>query len=284
MKKLFYLILGGLLSAGLASCEKETKLYDGEEGIYFSVQFGPEHGNEQVWAHQQVTPVEFINLHGEADTLALKVMITGRIKDYDRHFSVEVVSDTTTARVGVDYQALEPHYTIKAGEYFTHIPLVVYRTEEIRTEKKALVLRLIPNEHFSIGIPEWKRLPNYWQSTVAPGDFRADMHKVELSDFVIRPSEWIGLENDGLEAGMWGVFTEKKYRLICDHFGLVYEDFTSPTTMPQARKANIREYMARYLQELYDQGTPILEEDGRLMWFMGVSWSSRVGVPWNGII
>src|SRR5690606_20891043 len=187
-------------------------------------------------------------------------------------------------REGVDFKPLEPYYTIKAGEYFTMIPIVLYRTEEIRAEKKSLVLRLIPNEHFTIGIPEWRRLPNYWQSAIAPGDFDADLHKVEISDFVTRPSEWIGIENNGLEAGMWGVFTEKKYRLICEHFDLVYEDFTSPTTMPQARKANIREYMARFLQEQYDKGTPILEEDGRLMWFMGVSWSSRVGVPWVGII
>ena len=34
------------------------------------------------------------------------------------------------------------------------------------------------------------------------------------------------------------------------------------------------------LQELYDKGTPVLEEDGRAMWFMGVSWKSIVGQPW----
>lgn len=282
MKKLIYTMIFGLLSIVMVSCEKEVKLYDGEEGIYFSVQFGPDHGNERVWAHQQVTPVEFINILGDEHTVQLKVMTTGRIKDYDRRFSVEVVRDTTTADEGVEYEALASQYTIKAGEHFTHIPVKLHRSEGISDEKKSLVLRLVPNEHFSIGIPEWRRLPSYWESAVVPGDFMADYHKLEISDFVSRPSQWIGLANNGLEAGWWGLFTEKKYRLICEHFDLVYEDFTSTVTMPNARRDNIREYMVRFLQDLYDKGTPILEEDGRLMWFSGVSWTSRVGVPWGG--
>ena len=40
--------------------------------------------------------------------------------------------------------------------------------------------------------------------------------------------------------------------------------------MPSAKQQVIKEGMAIYLQDLYDKGTPILEEDGRLMWFMGV--------------
>lgn len=50
--------------------------------------------------------------------------------------------------------------------------------------------------------------------------------------------------------------------------------------MPGAKQTVIQEHMANYLQELYDKGTPVLEDDGRLMWFMGVSWTSVVGVPW----
>src|SRR5690606_3328479 len=202
MKKLIHSIVLSLLCVGLVSCEKETKLYDGEEGIYFSVQFGPDHGNEQVWAHQALTPLEFINIHGDEHILELEVMTTGRIKDYDRHFSVEVVVDTTTAREGIDFKPLVPRYTVKAGEHFTKIPIHLYRTTEISKEKKSIVLRLIPNEHFTIGIPEWRRLSNHWQSAISTDDFKADLHKIELSDFVTRPSEWIGIANNGLEAGM----------------------------------------------------------------------------------
>ena len=50
--------------------------------------------------------------------------------------------------------------------------------------------------------------------------------------------------------------------------------------MPNAKRTMIANYFVDYLQELYDKGTPVLEEDGRAMWFMGVSWKSIVGQPW----
>jgi hypothetical protein len=50
--------------------------------------------------------------------------------------------------------------------------------------------------------------------------------------------------------------------------------------MPNAKRTMIKNYFVNYLQELYDKGTPVLEEDGRAMWFMGVSWKSIVGQPW----
>lgn len=271
-----------LLALLFVACKKDDKFFEGEEGIYFSVQYGPEWGDEKVWANQAITEVEFVNVLGDSDTLELKVMTTGNIKDFDRPFSIEVLKDSTDAVQGENYEPLETSYVIKAGEYYTMIPLVLKRAENIKEGKKSLTLRLLPNEHFTIGIPVWQRLPNQWESQVFKGDFPADQHRIMISDFVTRPSEWIGLDNDGLEAGMWGAFTEKKYRLIAEHFDLVYDDFMSPTSMPSAKKTVIREYMVRYLQNLYNQGTPILEDDGRLMWFMGVSWTSRIGVPWNG--
>lgn len=281
MKKIVKLMFGMLGLLVLAGCKKEIELYDGQEGIYFNVQYGPEWGNERVWANQQLTKVEFVNIAGNTDTLFLKVMTTGRIKDYDRHFNAEVVSDSTNAVEGENYMKLDGRYTIKAGEYFTQIPVIVYRTENIQDEAKSMLIRLIPNDDFTIGIPVWKKLPIQWDGEVK-GDFKADEHKLILSDFVSRPTRWIGLANNGLEAGLWGDFTQKKYRLICEQFGLVYSDFMSTSSMPDAKRSVIHEHMARLLLDLYNKKTPMLEEDGRLMWFSGVSWTSRVGVPWKG--
>lgn len=281
MKQIIKLLFGILGLFAIAGCTKEIELYDGEEGIYFSIQYGPEWGNERVWANQQLTNVEFINIAGNKDTLLLKVMTTGRIKDYDRHFQVEIAADSTTAIEGENYEKLNNRYTVKAGDYFTYIPIVLNRTENIQDEAKSLLIRLLPGEDFKIGIPVWKKLPNQWDGVIK-GDFPADFHKVVITDFVSKPSRWIGLANDGLEAGLWGDFTQKKYRLICEQFGLVYSDFMSTTSMPDAKRTVIREHMTRLLQDLYNKKTPILEEDGRLMWFMGVTWTSRVGVPWKG--
>lgn len=271
-----------LVLAAIFGCKKEERLYEGEEGVYFAIQFGPPWGNESVWANQQISPVEFINIVGMEDTVQLKVMTTGRVKDYDRYFGVEVVADTTTALEGINFEPLEKQYMIKAGEHYTYLPVVLKRADNIQSEAKELVLRIVPTKDFTIGIPVWKSLKGQWQSDVMKGDFKADYHKLVISDFVSKPSEWIGRDNDGVEAGSWGVFTAKKFRLIAEEFGLVYQDFMSPTTMPGVKKENIREYMVRYLRTLYDKGTPVLEDDGRLMWFSGVPWTSRIGVPWKG--
>lgn len=282
MKSLLQLI-SCLVILLFTNCKHDPMLFEGEEGLYFSVQFGPDWGDEKVWANQPVTPVEFINIAGNVDTVRLKVMITGELKDYDRPFLVNVVSDSTSAIENVNYKILTDELVVKANENHGFVPVVLYRTENIQKEKKEMMLQIIPNSHFTIGLPIWKRLPGQWESTVVKGDFKADFHKLVISDFVSRPSRWIGQANPttGIEGGLWGVFTEKKYRLICEHFDLVYEDFTSEARMPNAKREVIREYMARLLRNLYDQGTPILEEDGRLMWFSGVSWSSKEGVPYR---
>lgn len=289
MKKIFNLIVLTLLSSAIfISCKKEElKVYDGKEGIYFNVQWGPSHGNENLWATQPTTEIEFINLVEKSDTVYLKVMTTGRIKDYDRTFKMEVVVDSTTAIKELNYDPLPTEYTIKAGETFVRVPVITHRTENIQDEAKILALRLLPNEHFDIGIDVWRKLPIFWEPVIR-GDFDATFHKVIMSDFVVRPSRWIGGNNNGVESGRWGEFTEKKYRLICDHFDLVYEDFTTIDGMPGARQENIQQYMIKLLQEHYDaemkkpraERQPILEEDGRLMWFLGVSWTSTIGVPW----
>ena len=37
---------------GMISCEKEVKDYDGEEGVYFYVQWGAEWGDTTKWGNQ----------------------------------------------------------------------------------------------------------------------------------------------------------------------------------------------------------------------------------------
>lgn len=266
----------------LGACEKEIPTYRGEEGIYFAVQFGAVGVDERAWPYQPITPIEFINKVGNIDTLLLKVMTTGEIKSFDRNFEVKVVADSSTAIEGVHYETLPPFYTIKAGESYAMIPIVLKRTEDLQDTMKEFMIQLIPNENLSIGIPLWQRLAGQMESTIQKGDFKADFHKIRLSDFFTRPSQWSGQIVNGIEAGLWGEFSEKKYRLICDHFDLIYDDFMSPNTMPQARKIVIQEYMHRFLLEQYRKREPILEEDGRLMWFQGVSWTSRKGVAWGG--
>ena len=104
MKKIIYMIALFWAAIGMISCEKEVKDYDGEEGVYFYVQWGAEWGDTTKWANQSYTPVEFVNILGDTYEVKVRVMSTGRVKDYDRTFQMVVDKDSTTAVVNQNYE------------------------------------------------------------------------------------------------------------------------------------------------------------------------------------
>ena len=106
---------------GMISCEKEVKDYDGEEGVYFYVQWGAEWGDTTKWANQSYTPVEFVNILGDTYEVKVRVMSTGRVKDYDRTFQMVVDKDSTTAVVNQNYEPFEEMQVIKAGQTYADV-------------------------------------------------------------------------------------------------------------------------------------------------------------------
>lgn len=254
--------------------------YEGDDAIYFSVQWGPEHGDSTVWAFQHYTPIEFIDLPDDEYEVRLRVSVLGRKKDYDRPFAFKIVADSTTAIQGTEYKIDNYTGVIKAGEVYTDLSIPVYRTEDLQESEKTIGIQLLSNEYFDLSISKWEPLFPYW-STDKHQVFDPTFHMITLSDLLTKPNIWIGMSNNGLEAGIWGEFSEKKFRLICELADVSYSDFDNSTIMPTARAQVIREVVANHLQNLYDQGTPVLEDDGRLMWVMGVTWTSIVGVPWK---
>lgn len=55
MKKILYMIALVWMAFCVASCEKEVKDYDGQEGVYFYVQYGAAHGDTTIWASHSST-------------------------------------------------------------------------------------------------------------------------------------------------------------------------------------------------------------------------------------
>lgn len=282
MKKIMYIIACLCMITGMTSCEKDLKDYDGLEGVYFYVQWGAEWGDTTKWANQSFTPVEFVNIVGNEYEVKLRIMTTGPVKEYDRKFRLVIDQDSTTAMEGDEYLPVDENQVVRAGTFYTDVYVPVRRTGELAQVEKQIRLRLEPTADFVIGIPVWRKISTMWPGE-GPAEFDASLHTIRMNDFIVKPPQWIGGINSkpgDTEAGLWGVFTQKKYRLICDLFGLSYEDFKTADKMPNAKQRVIQEFMAKYLQGLYDQKTPVLEDDGRLMWFLGVSWTSVVGVPW----
>ncbi len=263
-----------------SACEKDLMKYEGSEGIYFSVQWGPAHLDSTEWAFQSFSVVNFVNIPGDETEIKLRVMATGKPKDYDRSFGLRVNKDSSTAILGENYEAPAENYIIKAGAVYTDIPIKLFRSDNILDEIKTLGVNLIPSKDFDIAIPTWYHLAPYGNST-RNDVFDASFHMIEMNGSITKPPVWWGSNISGKEAGLWGEFTVKKFLLMCELINLIYDDFQSAAVMPNARRDVVNQVMQAYLQEQYDKKTPILENDGRLMWVNGVSWTSTIGVPYN---
>ena len=282
MKRILYYIW--ILPLMLSGCEKDLMDYEGLEGVYFAVQWGDSWGSEKTWPYQPYTNVNFISLPGDTATLSVKVMASGPVKTYDRIFLVEVNPDSTDLTENVDYLPLTREGVIKAGESAAEVEVRLIRTDILQEKEQRLGLRLVANEYFSLAFPEWDALIGSHRTGPVYEHFDASLHTLRIADFMVEPKVWVGTAvspyNGGYESGNWGAFSRKKLELICERFNLTYNDFMSNETMPSALQMLIYKSMSTYLIQCYNDKKPVLEEDGRLMWFSGCPWLSKVGVPW----
>lgn len=269
----------------MASCKKEMMQYSGMEGIYFAVQSGPSYSAPATWPFRPYTNIEFVKQPASVTELEtkIKVMITGPVKDYDRPFRVEVNPDSTTAQEGVHYLPIQGNYTIPANSTFGYIPITLKRTADMLNENKTIGLRLVANEHFGLAFPKWKALPDLANTSLGNDTaFDGRLHVINVNDLMVQPAVWRGsIQPVNREAGVWGAFTRKKLTLMCQMFNLKYEDFSSEATMTPVLVTLIHQEMSRWLIIQFNNGTPVLEDDGRLMFVGSVPWTSYIGVPYN---
>jgi hypothetical protein len=240
----------------LGSCEQtELMDYDGPESVYFYnyrefTVFGD--GYSTIDFSREI---EFMKISGDTVVVLLNVFTTGRTKDYDRRFGLEAVADSTTAVSGLDYDPLPEFYTIKAGETRTFIPIVMQRNASLRTEEKRLYVRLVATEDFSVQMTEY-----LWASKLRD----VTSFDILVNDFVIQPELWI--------ATYWGEFSVKKIQLMCEILNFTYDDFSNQNSQLISFQRDVAFTMSDYLTEKYNAGTPVREEDGRLMWFSYCPW------------
>jgi hypothetical protein len=142
----------------------------------------------------------------------------------------------------------------------------------------------VANEDFGVAFPKWKAIPGLATGILSPEDtaFDNSLHTVIIHDLIVQPKIWQGSINATTkkDAGSWGGFTRKKIELMYKLFNLTYDDFGSDKTMTGILASLITQEMARYLIDQFNAGTPVKEDDGRLMFVGNVPWTSTVGVPY----
>lgn len=278
------------LTSGLMSCQEAKVMnYEGEEGVYFAVQYGAEWGDTTLWSYFPFTKIEFIKSENSDSIHKLRVASTGSLKNYDRKIKMVIESDSTTAVEGVNYEKMVEEYIIKAGTYFVDIPIKLMKDENINAAAKRLSFKLLPTNDFTLSIPVWNsNVHGLW-----PNDeyhlFDNTRHYIELTNFLVRPAVWFGTADNvavgTTEGGYFGQFTVKKFNLMVEVMTaqgkpITYADFSTSVTMPSAFAGVINDTMSTYLKAQFDAGHPVLEEDGRLMYFMACPWVSKIGVPY----
>jgi len=285
MKRIIYCLILLATVFQSASCKKEMMGYEGMEGVYFAVRSGPYYATPSTWPYRPYTNVEFVKYPGNVQELSIniKVMITGPAKDYDRPFRVEVNPDSTNAQAGVHYLPLAETVIIPANAMEGYIPVTLKRTPDMLLENKKIGLRLIANEHFGLAFPDWKAFPDLGVASRGNDTaWDATLHTINVNDLMVQPAVWRGslVAGTNRETGSWGGFTRKKMELMCQLFNLKYEDFSTDVTMTLVLSNLITSEMTRYLVNQFNAGTPVKEDDGRLMWAGSVPWTSIVGVPY----
>lgn len=274
------LVCSFVLSWLLQACERELMDYQGKPGVYFAVQHGFAGGNETIWPFQPKSNIEFFKILEDEITVNVKVMATGSVSDQDRPFRVEINPDSTNATVGVHYEALSGNYVIPAGQAYGYVPVTVRRTPDMQEKDIMIGLRLIANEYFELAFPEWHAVEDLYYGDVVE-TFDASLHTLVVNDVMTKPSQWSGQATDsGEEAGLFGEFSRKKLELMCKLCDVTYEDFCDSNIMITLLKYEIRNTVARYLIKSLDDGHPVLEDDGRLMWVGTCPWKSYLGVPY----
>jgi hypothetical protein len=173
---------------------------------------------------------------------------------------------------------------VPANALVAYVPLEIKRAPDLAVTSKKIGLRLVANEDFGVAFPKWKAIPDLANGLLSPADtaFDNSLHTVIIHDFIVQPAVWRGSINatTNRDAGSWGGFTRKKIELMYKLFNLTYDDFGSEKTMTGILVTLITQEMARYLIEQFNAGTPVKEDDGRLMFVGNVPWTSTVGVPY----
>ena len=141
-------------------------------------------------------------------------------------------------------------------------------------QKVKLVVKLQPNEHFTTDLTKYTT-----KRAFDPRTF-----ELSFTSMMEKPYWWEYYRaTDEVENGNLGFFTDRKILLINDLYNLTYADWLEGSASMNLTKVKfIYTRFAKYLIQQYRNHTPVLEEDGRLMWVTGCPWVSYIGQPWDG--
>ena len=123
-------------------------------------------------------------------TMDSRVFITGETADKDRTVTIAVDNEKTTA--SENHYSFNGSLIIKAGEHYADLPVTLLRTDDLRSKRVKLVLKITEGGDITPGVKEWSKLSIIW------------------SDMISKPANWENMTE------FFGTYSDTKYRFIID--------------------------------------------------------------------
>lgn len=197
----------------LTACDNDEvdKFSSNAAGIYF--QYGTQTRlfiNSEQYTDSSTFSFSNVNDDVTQYVLTTTVKTLGNVASYDRPVSVVVDEANTTAVAGTDYEANLDTVVVKAGKSSATISVKFLRTARLMNNRVRLVLRLKPNDNFTIPFTKQKNTNVY----NASGDtINADRFDFIVSEIYTRPSYWNFAQD---YFGAWSVNKFRYVNRICN--------------------------------------------------------------------
>ena len=239
MKKLLYIVM--MMPLVLFSCNQdEIPTFESEDaGIYFQT------GIQQRF---------FLNIDAYWDST--------RYSFSEADDAVTEHAENTTAIEGTHFTANLGDVVIPAGAAEVEVPITFKRTADLREKEIRLMLKVEDNENFKVPFTRQKNTNIYNDQ----GDtIMANRYLFLVNEFYSEPVLWSMF---GEPVGTW---TVKKQRLMTEMFELSAYDWSIDGWANGDGKVQSERFryfaikLHKYLQDLANAGTPVLEEDGSFM-------------------
>jgi hypothetical protein len=238
-----------LLTGLLTSCEKEIDTYENDPKLYFF-----ERAADLNKTRITSKSFSFVALPSSilTDTIKIKVKTMGLAADYDRVIRGATVAKGTTAVEGTNFAFIDG--MIKAGAVEGYLPVLLYRTADIKTKTIVLNLTIGETKDFKAGVVEDQNFTLSW------------------SDDLVKPSNWDGLIS---LAFYFGDYSKAKYRFIIDVTGVtnfpLQQSGRVPLNPGEYSSIMMNDVKLRVKAELAvynaSHATPLTDENGMLVTF-----------------
>lgn len=189
-----HIIIFALLGLLFTSCEKDISEYKNDPRVYFF-----ERSTDLNQTRITFKSFSFLlqPLEVTKDTFLIKVKIMGETAPYDRIVRGQRIDSGSTAKAGQHYEFIDG--IVPADSITGYLPVVLYRTEDIKDSSVTLNLSVAETKDFKAGVTTDNFFTLSW------------------SDNVVKPTNWDGFIS---LSAYFGTYSTVKWRFIISVTGV----------------------------------------------------------------